>query len=162
MEEFNFLEVEIGNLEKLYIQEGDSEILILEKSGNKIKVLIKGKIYDTVIKKSDPDNKKFVINVEGYDFPVKINEPIDQLIAKMGFLKTRNHSVKEIKAPMPGLVLDIYVNVGDIVEVNQNLLSLEAMKMENILKSQGQGTIREIKIKKGAAVEKNQILIVFE
>jgi biotin carboxyl carrier protein len=156
------LEIEVGNWKTIFIQEGQNPLTILSNENNHLKVLSDNILYDVYVKKSDPDHKNFIINVEGFDFPVKINEPIDKLIKKMGFLKPVVHAVKEIKAPMPGLVLDIFVKPGDFVEENQNILSLEAMKMENILKAHGSGTIKEISVSKGAAVDKNQTLIVFE
>jgi len=155
------LEVQAGKYHQFSLISGENDMVILEEKDQNMKILHENKRFDVVVKASDPDHKKFVINVEGYDFTVSIQEPIDKLIRSMGFLKPASHSVRELKAPMPGLVLDIFARVGDEVEEGQNLLSLEAMKMENILKSPGSGIIEEIKVEKGAAVEKNQTLIVF-
>jgi len=69
--------------------------------------------------------------------------------------------INNIKAPMPGLVIDLKVTTGDTVKAGDPLLILEAMKMENILKSPGDGTIKNVKIKKGESVEKGQVLIEF-
>ena len=63
---------------------------------------------------------------------------------------------------MPGLVLDIPVEVGQEVEKGEGVLILEAMKMENVIKSAGVGTIKAIHIKQGEAVEKGQLLIEME
>ena len=63
---------------------------------------------------------------------------------------------------MPGLVLDVKLNVGDSVEKGDSILILEAMKMENVLKSPAEGVVKSIHINKGDAVEKNQLLISFE
>jgi biotin carboxyl carrier protein len=62
---------------------------------------------------------------------------------------------------MPGLIIDLKVNQGDIVKAGDTLLILEAMKMENIIKSTGEGTVKNVKVKKGDSVEKNQVLIEF-
>jgi biotin carboxyl carrier protein len=62
---------------------------------------------------------------------------------------------------MPGLVLKISVKVGDVVKKGDNLFVLEAMKMENIIKSPADVTIRTIRIKPGDKVEKGQVLIGF-
>jgi biotin carboxyl carrier protein len=70
--------------------------------------------------------------------------------------------VNELKAPMPGLVLDVRVKVGDVIKKGEPLVVLEAMKMENVLKSIADVTIKKIAIEKGNAVEKNQVLIFFE
>ena len=62
---------------------------------------------------------------------------------------------------MPGMVLNILVNEGDTIKKGDPLIVLEAMKMENILKSPTDGVIKKIPINKGVAVEKNQLLIQF-
>lgn len=156
------LEVEVQNIKSFSFEEGFNDMIILEERGNYLKILSNEKIYNIVVKTVDADHKHSVINVDGYDFYVKVNEHLDLLIKKMGFLKQAAQTIKEVKAPMPGLVLDIFVKVGDEVAENQNLLSLEAMKMENIIKAQGNGKVKEIKVNKGGAVDKNQILVMFE
>ena len=69
--------------------------------------------------------------------------------------------VKNIKAPMPGMVLNILVEDGDTVTKDQAVVILEAMKMENVIKSPVDGTIKKVGVTKGVAVEKNTILIEF-
>ncbi|HNA32062.1 MAG TPA: biotin/lipoyl-binding protein, partial [Flavobacteriales bacterium] len=70
-------------------------------------------------------------------------------------------AVKEIKAPMPGLVLKVLVKEGDAVKKNEPVLILEAMKMENVIKSPGDGTVKRIHAQEKTAVEKGQLLIGF-
>jgi biotin carboxyl carrier protein len=62
---------------------------------------------------------------------------------------------------MPGLVLKVFAVEGDEVKKGDNLLILEAMKMENIIKCPADVTIKKIRIKSGNKVEKGQILIEF-
>ncbi len=62
---------------------------------------------------------------------------------------------------MPGMVLNILVKEGDVVKKGDPLIVLEAMKMENILKSPTEGTVKKVAAIKGTAVEKNQLLIQF-
>ena len=62
---------------------------------------------------------------------------------------------------MPGLIIDLKIKAGDTVQQGDPLLILEAMKMENILKSPGEGVIKNLKVKKGDHVEKGQVLIEF-
>ncbi|MBK9735466.1 MAG: biotin/lipoyl-binding protein [Saprospiraceae bacterium] len=135
---------------------------ILQREGNSIKLLLDNKAYTALLKHIDLKEKVCVINISGFDFTIKINEPLDQLVHELGFLKTIKTSVKEIKSPMPGLVVQVFVVVGQEVSDGEKLLSLEAMKMENILKSPGIGIIKAINVHKGNSVEKNQILIEFE
>ena len=70
--------------------------------------------------------------------------------------------VSDLKAPMPGLVLSIDVEVGKEVKKGDALLILEAMKMENVIKSPTDGVIKSIAVKTSQAVEKNQLLLNFE
>ena len=63
---------------------------------------------------------------------------------------------------MPGRVLKIFVSVGDEIQPGDNVLSLEAMKMENILKAEGVGKVSSINISEGDIVEKGSVLISFE
>ena len=65
------------------------------------------------------------------------------------------------KAPMPGLVVKVQVEVGQEVAAGQPVLVLEAMKMENELKAAGPGVVEQIHIKPGQAVEKGAVLVTF-
>ena len=62
---------------------------------------------------------------------------------------------------MPGLVLGISINAGEKVTKGDTLLILEAMKMENVIKSPTDGVIKSIAVKKGETVEKNQVILNF-
>lgn len=138
------------------------KIRVLSRTGDSIRLIHDNKTYDAIIKDFDPQLKKALVNISGINFQITIEEPIDLLINELGFLKSSKHSVKEIKSPMPGLVVQIFVEEGQSVEEGQKLLSLEAMKMENILKSPGEGVIKSILTTEGNSVDKNQILIEFE
>ncbi len=69
---------------------------------------------------------------------------------------------KEIKAPMPGKVVDILVNVGDEVLEYQEVLILEAMKMENAIPATEGGVVKEIKVAKDQTVNTNEVLMILE
>jgi biotin carboxyl carrier protein len=92
----------------------------------------------------------------------KITEPMDELLKSMGLENAMVAKISEVKAPMPGLVLDVLVAVGQTVEMGEKILTLEAMKMENAIKSPTAGTIASIHVSKGQAVDKNFVLIRFE
>ena len=68
----------------------------------------------------------------------------------------------EIKAPMPGRVLDVVVQEGDRISKGDNVVVLEAMKMENVIKSPTDGIVKNVCVVKEEAVEKNQVLIAFK
>jgi len=67
-----------------------------------------------------------------------------------------------VKSPLPGVVLDIQVAVGDAVQPGQRLMILEAMKMENNIDSDKAGTVKEIKVSTGDSVLEGDVLVVIE
>jgi biotin carboxyl carrier protein len=95
-------------------------------------------------------------------YSLEFKDPLDVLVNKLGLAAVSDQTVKEIHAPMPGLVLEIQVSEGDTVEKGTPLLILEAMKMENVIKSPGDGVIKSVAVEKGAAVEKSALLVEFE
>ena len=131
-------------------------------SNNLFHVLDNNKSHKINIIKTDFYNKKYTLEVNNNKYDVAINDELDLLIKKMGLNKSSNQIVNELKAPMPGIVLNIEVKVGDTVKEDENLLVLEAMKMENMLTAPKDVVIKEIHVKKGDTVEKNKILIEFE
>lgn len=87
---------------------------------------------------------------------------MEGLLKKLGMSTSSSTSVKEIKAPMPGTILSLSQSIGSIVTKGDPLLILEAMKMENVIKSPGEGVIKSLHVEEGDNVEKNQKLISFE
>ena len=65
-----------------------------------------------------------------------------------------------IKSPLPGVVLDIYVKVGDHVKQGQRILMLEAMKMENNIDADKEGVVKEVRVRKNDSVMEGDTLIV--
>jgi biotin carboxyl carrier protein len=110
----------------------------------------------------DVENKTITILHNGKKLNFKIIEPLDELLKSMGLESAFVSKISELKAPMPGLVIDVLMKEGDEIKKGDKLVVLEAMKMENILKSPVDGKIKSISILKGQAVDKNQLLISFE
>ncbi len=107
------------------------------------------------------ESKVATIKINHSEFNITITEPIDALLEKLGFGGTSAKKVKNLKAPMPGLVRQILVNIDEEVTKDTPLLILEAMKMENVIKGQGEGKIKSIQVNQGQAVEKSALLIEF-
>lgn len=105
--------------------------------------------------------KQPVVELAGQTFEVTLEDPHDQLLERLGMSRGSDTKQSELKAPMPGLVLDILVGPGQAVSKGDPLLILEAMKMENVIKASADVTIQTIACEKGAAVEKNEVLIEF-
>lgn len=124
-------------------------------------ILYQNKGYRAELVKSDLATKTITFKINGRNYSVELKDKFDLLLEKMGMTQTAATKVNSIKAPMPGLIIDLKVKAGDTVQQGEALLILEAMKMENILKSPGEGVIRNVKVKKGDNVEKGQVLIEF-
>lgn len=124
-------------------------------------VIKDNKSYSVEVVKADIKEKSFTISVNGNKYQLVVKDKFDELLHSLGLDAMASKKVNEIKAPMPGLVLDVKVNEGDTVKKGDAILVLEAMKMENNIKSPTDGIVKKIHVKKGMAVEKNQVLINF-
>ncbi len=124
-------------------------------------VLYQNKGYRAEIINTDIASKIVTFKINGKNYSVELKDKFDLLLEKMGMNQTATHKVNSIKAPMPGLIIDLKIKAGDFVMQGDPLLILEAMKMENILKSPGDGEIKIVKVKKGDNVERGQVLIEF-
>lgn len=135
---------------------------VAEVKKNYFHILKDNRSYLAEVLKTDPVKKTFVIRVNGSRHEVQVSDRYDELLHSMGMDAADAQKVKEVKAPMPGLVLDIAVEAGQLVKTGDALLVLEAMKMENILKSPADGIVKKINVKRRDTVEKNAVLIHFE
>ena len=117
--------------------------------------------YNLELVKHLPEEKKVVVKVNNTVYTLDVKDKYDELLHSLGLDNLATKKVNDIKAPMPGMVLNILVSEGQEVKKGDALIILEAMKMENILKSPTDGVIKKIAINKGVAVEKNQLLIQF-
>ena len=120
-----------------------------------------GRSYNVELVRHMPEEKKLVVKVNNTSYTLYIKDKYDDLLHSLGLDNMAVKKVNDIKAPMPGMVLNILVTEGQEVKKGDALIVLEAMKMENILKSPTDGVIKKIAIHKGVAVEKNQLLIQF-
>ncbi|GAB4376480.1 MAG: acetyl-CoA carboxylase biotin carboxyl carrier protein subunit [Salibacteraceae bacterium] len=137
------LSVDLVNLEK------NHHHLILDGRSYRIEVIIK-----------DPKNPELKIN--GTVVTAEVKNETDLLLERLGINVKSKKVLKELKAPMPGLVLSVKVSEGEEVSEGQPLVVLEAMKMENVLKSPGKAVVEKINVKQGEAIEKNAVLITFK
>lgn len=106
--------------------------------------------------------KTAIISVNGNRYNVQIDDYYDRMVEKMGFLANTAQKVSSIKAPMPGLIIEVMVKPGDEIEEGTPLLVLSAMKMENVLLAEGEGVIKSVAVKKDDAVDKGQLIIEME
>lgn len=111
---------------------------------------------------NDNKSKNYKIKVNGTVYPIQVADKMDALLKKMGIDTSSEDRTIDINAPMPGLILEIAVKPGEKVNPGDKLLVLEAMKMENIIKSPGEAVIDQVKVNVGESVEFGQTLMNFE
>lgn len=129
---------------------------------NNYHAIYNNRSFNIEILEADFKSKIFIVKVNGEVLNVSAQDDYDQLLHSLGMDNVRTSKVSEVKAPMPGMVLEVMAKDGITVNKGDSLLILEAMKMENIIKSPGDGMVKQINIKRGDKVEKNQVLITFE
>jgi biotin carboxyl carrier protein len=134
----------------------------LVQNGENIHVLQNNTAFNVKVIATNFNEKTLTLEVNGNKYDVNIEDEYDMLVKKMGLSAFVVQKMTNVKAPMPGLVVEVLVEPGQVVEKGSQLLILEAMKMENVLKAEGEGVVKSIEVAKGAAVDKGQILIEME
>ncbi|MBL7828054.1 MAG: acetyl-CoA carboxylase biotin carboxyl carrier protein subunit [Saprospiraceae bacterium] len=132
---------------------------LVEQADGSFHILHQGKSYHATLIETDYAKHEYVFLMNGSRFTVHISDHYDRLVKQLGLHTGSNQKANHIKAPMPGLVLNILVEAGMDVHKGDALLILEAMKMENVIKAAGDGKVKAVKVEKGAAVDKGQLLI---
>ncbi len=148
--EFKIDKNDINSLDICQVAHGDYHILKDNKA------------FSIQLISVDYKDKKVRLAVNGNTYEIAIQDKYDQVVEKMGLLTNTSQKVRDIKAPMPGLIISVMVQEGQEITEGTPLLVLSAMKMENQILSQGSGVIKSIAIAAGDAVEKGQVIIEME
>jgi biotin carboxyl carrier protein len=147
--------------ERLLVNDHIADADIKQLAPSVYHIINEFKSYNVEIVNFDREAKIAEIKVNGNIYSVTAKDQYDILLEKLGLSNLSSAKISEIKAPMPGLVLKVFVTEGSTVQKGDNLFVLEAMKMENIIKSPADVVVKTVKIKPGDKVEKGQVLIVF-
>ncbi|MCO5230685.1 MAG: acetyl-CoA carboxylase biotin carboxyl carrier protein subunit [Chitinophagales bacterium] len=148
--------------EKIILNNEEVKLDFGSLSKGKYHVIKDNQSYNLEVISSNIADKTFSIKVNGQIFQLSVEDALDQQLRAMGMSKANEDKVDKIIAPMPGLVLKILVVPGQTISKGDSLIILEAMKMENVIKSSGDAVVKAIHIKEKDAVEKNQLLIEME
>ena len=151
-----------GKMEFHFTKEQIEALDVQKTSSAGYHVLKDHRSIKTALLNVDFLNRSYSLKINSHSYEVKIYNELDLLIEDMGLSLASESVVNDIKAPMPGLILDVQVQEGEEVKEGDYLLVLEAMKMENTLTAPRDGVVKSISVKKGQTVDKNQLLIEME
>jgi biotin carboxyl carrier protein len=141
--------------ELLDVELGDPE-------GSPIRVVkIGNEMYRAVVQKRE-GRGTYTIWVDGHRFDVEALDERTRTIRELSAAAEGPTGPAPVKAPMPGLIVRVNVQVGDEVQAGQGVVVMEAMKMENELRATGAGRVRAVHATPGAAVEKGALLVELE
>ncbi|MGI8892155.1 MAG: biotin/lipoyl-containing protein [Bacteroidia bacterium] len=156
---FDFVTQTNGVTGKTTVDESivEADISIIKE--NLLHLIINNQSFTAEIVSADFKLKEFQIRINNNIYVVEAQDKYDELLKKMGFDLKNNLKADNIKAPMPGLVLEVKVADGQKISKGDPVVVLEAMKMENILKAVSDGIVKRVAVVKGDKVEKNDLLI---
>jgi len=134
---------------------------IADLGAGRFHVLHEGRSFNAEVVSVDYATKNIVLKVNELRVELNAKDRFDLLLERLGMSNAAAAKVNELKAPMPGLIVDIRVVPGQTVQKGDPLLVLEAMKMENILKAPADGTVGSLKVALRDNVQKGQVLVQF-
>ncbi len=121
-----------------------------------------GQTFNGEVVSANIEEQLLTVKINHRQFEIKKKRALDDLIAALGLDKKKVKKLHQLKSPMPGRILNYSVKPGDSIEEGSPLLTLEAMKMENVIKAEGEGVVKAIVAEDLSVVEKGQLLIEFE
>ena len=164
-----------------YVVEVDGERTVVELSGDAVTVdgetvearlvdvegtpvsllTIGSRVYRVVARRGDARGR-YSISVDGRRFAVEALDERTRAIRDLSAASAAAAGPSPLVAPMPGLIVRVNVQPGDQVQAGQGLVVMEAMKMENELRTAAAGTVRAVLTRPGVAVEKGAVLVELE
>ncbi|HEX5580775.1 MAG TPA: acetyl-CoA carboxylase biotin carboxyl carrier protein subunit [Gemmatimonadaceae bacterium] len=130
--------------------------------GTPVRLVTLGDAVHRVIARRHPERGRYPLWVDGFRYEVEALDERTRAIRDLSAKSAAAAGPAPLKAPMPGLVVRVAVAVGDEVQAGQGLVVMEAMKMENELRSAAAGRVSRVLVEPGTAVEKGAVLVELE
>ena len=132
---------------------------LLELPGSPVHVVtIGGKQYQAVVKR-EATKGRYVLWIDGWRFELDALDERARTIRDLSAAVAGSQGPAPVIAPMPGLIVRVHVQAGDVVEAGHPVVVMEAMKMENELRASAAGTVKAVHALPGKAVEKGTVLV---
>jgi biotin carboxyl carrier protein len=154
------LEVELGP-DGILVDGKEAAADLVEMDGTDVYSLLLNKKSHRILANRD-GAEGWVLHLSGSHLRTQVVDERTRTIREMVATKEGPKGPRALKAPMPGMVVKVDVLPGEDVQQGQGLVIVEAMKMENELKSEGDGRVSRILVEAGQAVKKDQVLVEFE
>ena len=165
---------------KYYVRVGDEEIEVVhdggevrvdgatleahlaEVEGTPVRMLTVGDEVHRIIVRRGATRGRYTIWVDGFRHEVEALDERMRAIRELAGASAGPTGPAPLLAPMPGMVVRVQVQVGDVVQPGQGLVVMEAMKMENELRATAAGKVKSVLATPGTAVEKGALLVELE
>jgi biotin carboxyl carrier protein len=146
--EGEMVEAEIGGMKYvLQVQPVEAGVYWLQWENRSIEISV------------TPNGEAYKVSINGRALDIEI---LDSRAALRKAAQQSHSGAVELRAPMPGKVVRVLVDQGTAVEMNQGVLVVEAMKMQNEIKSPKKGVVKKLGVKEGAAVNSGDLLAIVE
>ncbi|MDH3892568.1 MAG: biotin/lipoyl-binding protein [candidate division Zixibacteria bacterium] len=124
-------------------------------------LLVDDRSFEVDVRSNGHDESRVVFML-GVEIAAEVEQYHLAQLRKRAGIATEASAQKVLRAPMPGLILEVKIAEGAAVAKDDPLIVIEAMKMENVLKAPADGTVKTVSVTKGASVEKGDVLMEFE
>jgi pyruvate carboxylase subunit B len=104
----------------------------------------------------------WLVELEGRGFEVRVEDERARHIRDLASAAAPLETHREVRAPMPGLIVKVEVKAGQEVDQGDGLIVMEAMKMENELRADASATVRDVLVEPGQTVNRDDLLVVLE
>jgi biotin carboxyl carrier protein len=144
---------------RISVEDVAEHIDVMRVSANKYSVFLGARSHTLVAVRN---GESYSVLADGHELAVAVETERARLLRAYARTLDSGPHRMEIHAPMPALVVKVEVQVGDSVKPGQGLIVLEAMKMENELKSHVEGIVKEVRVTQGKPVDKGELLLILE